>query len=75
MPEVRVQLPDDLMQQLQSKMPNLKPTTVTQDAVALYAWAVNERANGRVILSSDPSGNNTTQITTPSLSSITVKTG
>jgi hypothetical protein len=71
MPEVRVQLSNDLMDTFRKQLgDDLKPTQVTQDALALYDWAVRERAAGRVILSSEPNGTNSTQITTPSLMKI-----
>jgi len=71
MPEVRVQLPDDLVSGIQEKLStNTKPTEITKDAIALYNWAVSERAKGNVIVSSNNDGTNVTRVTMPSLDSI-----
>lgn len=71
MPEVRVQLPDDLVTAMQQKLSmNTKPTEITKDAISLYNWAVSERAKGNVILSSNSDGTNLTRVTMPSLDSI-----
>jgi hypothetical protein len=71
MPEVRVQLPEDLVSAMQQKLSmNTKPTEITKDAIALYNWAISERAKGNVILSSNSDGTNLTRVTMPSLDSI-----
>jgi hypothetical protein len=71
MAEVRLQLPDDLVSAMQEKLSmNVKPTEIAKDAIALYNWAVSERAKGNVILSSNNDGTNLTRVTMPSLDSI-----
>lgn len=74
MAEIRLQIPDDLVQSLQGKLGNsTKATDIAKDAISLYNWAVNERANGRVILSSNNEGTALKQVTMPGLD--TVKLG
>jgi len=71
MAEIRLQIPDEMVTGFQEKLStNTKPTDIARDAITLYNWAVSERAKGNVILSSDKSGQNVTQITMPSLASI-----
>jgi hypothetical protein len=71
MPEVRLQLPEDLVSGIQEKLSmNVKPTEIAKDAISLYNWAVSERAKGNVILSSNNDGTNLTRVTMPSLDSI-----
>jgi len=71
MAEVRLQIPDELLSSFQGKLSqNTKPTDIARDAISLYNWAVNERAQGNVILSSRSDGTNLTRVTMPSLDSI-----
>jgi len=71
MPDVRLQLPNDLVTEMQSKLSeNLKPTDIARDAISLYNWAISERAKGNVILSSNLDGTKLTRVTMPSLDSI-----
>ncbi len=68
MAELRLQVSDDLLKQFQDKLgPNMKPSEIARDAFSLYNWALNERAKGRVVLSSEESGKDVTRITTPAL--------
>ena len=54
MAEVRLQIPDELVEKLREKLgPDTKATDIARDAITLYNWAVNERALGNVITSSD----------------------
>jgi hypothetical protein len=70
MAEVRVQLASNVLDQFQQKLGDVKPTQITLDAIALYNWAVNERAAGRIILSAESNGDHPKQITTPSLTNV-----
>jgi hypothetical protein len=71
MAEVRVQIPDDVIQQLQSKMgTNVKLTDIARDAFTLFNWAVEERSKGRVVLSSSEDGDNINRLKMPSLESV-----
>lgn len=74
MAEVRLQIPDELLESFQKRLgPNVKATDIAKDAISLFNWAVGERANGRLILSSDVDGEKQTQVAMPRLDS--VKTG
>lgn len=74
MAEIRLQIPDHLVEELQSKLGSqVKVTDMAKDAMSLFNWAVGERAKGRVILSSSEDGDSFRQITTPSLESIKAK--
>jgi hypothetical protein len=53
MAEVRLQIPDSVIRDLQEKIgTDIKATDIAKDAITLFKWAVQERAKGRVILSS-----------------------
>jgi hypothetical protein len=68
MADIRLQIPDDVVQSIQDKTgSNVKPTDIARDAVTLYYWAVQERAKGQVILSSDPEGDKMTRLAMPSI--------
>jgi hypothetical protein len=71
MADVRVQIPDATLSGLQEKLTmNTKPTDITRDALTLYNWAVEERAKGRVLLTTDASGENPTRLAMPSLETV-----
>lgn len=67
MAEIRLQIPDELVKELQTKLDNLKLTDIARDALTLFNWAVDERAKGRLVLSSEESGDKMTRLTMPSL--------
>lgn len=68
MVELRVQIPDEVIQKLQDKLgPNFKATDIARDAITLFNWAVDERAKGRLVLSSDEEGEKMTRLAMPSL--------
>ena len=68
MPDVRLQIPDDLLKSIQEKTKsNIKATDIAKDAITLYNWAVEERAKGRVVLSSNTDGDQMTRLAMPSL--------
>lgn len=74
MAEIRLQIPDDVIDNFQSKLSErTKPTDIARDAMTLYNWAVNERAQGRVLLTSNADGTNFTKLAMPSLESIVNK--
>jgi len=51
--EIRLQIPDKVIAGLQEKIGSeYKATDIARDAMTLFKWAVEERARGRVILSS-----------------------
>jgi hypothetical protein len=67
MAEVRLQIPDSVVNELQSKLGDLKVTDIAKEAVTLYNWAVEERAKGRVIQSADESGGMVARLAMPSI--------
>ncbi len=71
MAEIRLQIPDEVIDNFQAKLSErTKPTDIARDAMTLYNWAVNERANGRVLLTSNTAGTEFTKLAMPSLESI-----
>ena len=68
MAELRIQIPDEVVKQIQDKIgSNAKVTDIARDAITLYNWAVDERAKGRLVLSSDEDGEKMTRLAMPSL--------
>lgn len=71
MAELRLQIPDDLVAELQKKLgDSVKLTDIARDAITLYNWAVNERAKGRLVLSSDEEGEKMIQLAMRSLDTV-----
>ena len=71
MAEFRLQIPDELVGKLQEKLgPGTKVTDIARDALTLFNWAVNERAKGRLVLSSDEDGEKLTRLAMPSLEQV-----
>ena len=71
MPELRLQIPDELVQELQEKLGDkIKVTDIAREALTLYNWAVQERAKERVILSSDQTGGDVARLVMPSLQNV-----
>ena len=59
MAEVRLTIPDAVVARLQRQIgDNVKVTDLARDAITLLNWAVDERAKGRLVLSTDASGSN-----------------
>ena len=74
MAEVRLQIPDSVIAEIQKKLgTDIKATDIAKDAVALYNWAATERAQGNYILSSDPQGDKMTRLAMPSIEQAAVK--
>jgi hypothetical protein len=68
MAELRLQIPDELVENFKEKLGgDTKVTDIARDAITLFKWAIEERANGRVVLSSDPEGKQVTRLTMPGL--------
>ena len=66
--ELRLQIPDEFVKRLQEKLgSNIKVTDIAREALTLFNWAVEERAKGRLVLSSDEDGKGLTRLTMPSL--------
>jgi len=71
MAEVRLQIPDDVVSQLQAKLGSgTKATDIAREAITLFNWAVDERSKGRVVLSSDQSGEKIARLAMPSLDKV-----
>jgi hypothetical protein len=71
MAEVRVQLPDEVVERLQKQLGgNAKLTDIARDAFSMFNWAVEERAKGRVVLSTDPQGEKPTRLAMPRLDNV-----
>ncbi len=63
MAEIRLQIPDDLIQKFQAKLgQNVKATDLAREALTLFNWAYEERLQGRLILSSDEEGTQMTRL-------------
>jgi hypothetical protein len=73
MAEFRLQVPDEFMQQLQEKLGGSRVTDIARDALTLFNWAVDEKARGRLVLSSLPDGDKVKQLAMPSLDQVVVK--
>lgn len=74
MVDIRLQVPEEVLENFQSKLSErTKPTDIVRDAMTLYNWAVNERAQGRVLLTSNAAGSDFTKLAMPSLESIVPK--
>lgn len=56
--ELRLKVDDEFIKQISNKLGNTttKATDIAREALTIYQWAVNEAANGRVVLSSDSEG-------------------
>lgn len=68
MPDVRLQIPDEVVKSIQDKTgSSVKATDIARDAITLYNWAVEERAKGRVVLSSNTEGEEMTRLAMPSI--------
>ena len=74
MADIRLQIPDEVLDNFQAKLSErTKPTDIVRDAMTLYNWAVNERAAGRVLLTSNTAGTDFTKLAMPSLESVVAK--
>jgi hypothetical protein len=68
MVEVRLQIPDDVVKNLQDRLgSSMKITDMARDAVTLFNWAVDERAKGRLVLSSEEDGEKMARLAMPTL--------
>jgi hypothetical protein len=55
--ELRMQIPEELVRKLQAKLGHdVKVTDIAREALTLFNWAVQEKAKGRQILSSNEEG-------------------
>ena len=71
MAEFRLQIPDELVKKLQDKLGGgVKVTDIARDALTLFNWAVDERAKGRLVLSSDEDGEKIARLAMASLEGV-----
>jgi len=68
MAEVRLQIPDALLEKYKEKTgADVRATKIAEDAMRVFDWAMDERSKGRLILSSDESGEKMTRLAMPIL--------
>jgi hypothetical protein len=67
MPEIRLEVNKEYLDELKSETGVEKTTQLTSEALALLKWAVNEIKNGRVLVSTDENGKDMRRIVMPSL--------
>ena len=70
MAEVRFNVDDKFLENLQSQLGTSKSTDIMREALTVLNWAVGERSRGRDILSGDPDASNLTRLATPGLESV-----
>jgi hypothetical protein len=72
--EIRMQIDDEFLQSMMSAL-NMKGTDVVRESLTILNWAIKEIRRGRVILSSDQRGRNTSQLAMPSLERVVEANG
>lgn len=70
MAEVRFNVDDKFLEELQKSLKTSKATDVVREALTVLNWAVNEKSKGREILSGDADANNLVRLATPGLSAV-----
>ena len=68
--EVRLTIDSDYLEKLQERVGGSKATDVTRAALALFDWATEEVAQGRIVLSTDKNGGEVRRLATPELSRV-----
>lgn len=67
MAEIRLQVPDDLMTKLKSKLGLRNNKEVIEEALTMLSWAADEKDRKRVILSATTDGDQVTRLAMKSL--------
>ena len=76
MAELRLQIPDEVVAKLQARLGNkTKVTDIARDAITLFNWAVDERAKGRMVMSSEENGSDPARLIMPSLDMAAARAG
>ena len=70
MAEVRFNVDDDFLANLQKKLGTSKATDVVKEALTVLNWAVTEKSSGRQILSGDANAENLSRLATPGLDKV-----
>jgi hypothetical protein len=66
--ELRLQIDDSFLQDLRIKLRrNAKASEIVRDALTVYNWAAEERANGRFVVSMDADGGDMARLVLPAL--------
>ncbi|MES2040081.1 MAG: hypothetical protein V4495_19875 [Pseudomonadota bacterium] len=69
--EVRLNIDDTFLKNIQEKVGgSVKGTDITRDALTIFNWAVEEVAAGRVVLSTNASGEDVHRLVMPSLTQV-----
>jgi len=68
--EIRLNVDDSFMKELQNKLGQKKATQLTLDALTLLNWAASEVKDGRKILSASGSGEDIHALVMPSLQTV-----
>ena len=71
--EVRLTLDDDLIKEMMAKTGVSKATDLTKEAMTMLHWAIDEAANGRLVLSTDAKGTDVKRLAMSSLSKAAAK--
>lgn len=67
MAEIRVQVADDVMEKLKQRLRLRTNTDVIEEALTMLSWAAEEKERGRLILSSNATGQDVTRLAMKSL--------
>jgi hypothetical protein len=70
MAEVRFNVDDQFLANLQKSLGTTKTTDVVKEALTVLNWAVTEKSKGRQILSGDADASNLVRLATPGLDSV-----
>lgn len=69
--ELRFNIDDKFINNMQQQLiGSSKPTEITREALTILNWAINEAANGRVIVSTTQDGKDIHRLVMPSLSRV-----
>ncbi len=72
MAEIRLQIPDEVAKKLQEQLGGAtRLTDIARDALTMFRWAVEEKAKGRLVLSSNDQGEQLKQLVMPTLENVT----
>ena len=70
--ELRIKIDDNFINDIKSKLQDkqfgeITGTRLTQDALALFKWAVEETSKGRAVVSTDANGEDVQRVVMPAL--------
>jgi|WetSurMetagenome_2_1015567.scaffolds.fasta_scaffold539956_1 hypothetical protein len=70
MADIRVQIPDEVLGALKSKLNLKNGTDVVMEALTMLNWAAEEKQKNRIILSTDGDGKDVTRLAMKSLMNV-----